>query len=309
MIPAAAELDDLPVSARACVEELGELERAKAALAARQARVAARLDDLDPRSSERGTGAQVGLARRESPHRGRRLLGLARGLVDHHPMVLAMLAVGEINERRAELIVTETQDLEEHDRRTADQMIAGLLCDRGGSWGDRSLQDETRRVVQRIDAAGALRRREKAHARRHVFTRSFGDGTAQVSGTIADYQMVAIMTSLEERAQAMIARGDDERSRSQIIADLFVERLTGQVTATSVPVSIEVVMPVETLLGDADEPAEVAGRCRDWGRSPPSWPVGWCRPLPRRRPASVGSSPTPSTSWRWSRSALASRGC
>lgn len=51
----------------------------------------------------------------------------------------------------------------------------------------------------------------------------------------------------------------DERSRSQIVTDIFSAQLTGQVTAQAVPVSLDLVVNAETLLGDGAEPGEVAG--------------------------------------------------
>ena len=66
------------------------------------------------------------------------------------------------------------------------------------------------------------------------------------------------MNSLTTRASTLKAGGDD-RSRSQIITDLFVTRLTGQVTAAASPVHLDLIISAETLLGDGDEPADVSG--------------------------------------------------
>ena len=93
------------------------LERVKCAAAAAQARVTAVLDDCRSEAhagyavSEASLGAEVGIARHQSPHCGRRKLGLARALVDDLPATLAALASGEIDERRAEIIADGTRDL------------------------------------------------------------------------------------------------------------------------------------------------------------------------------------------------------
>jgi hypothetical protein len=71
-------------------------------------------------------------------------------------------------------------------------------------------------------------------------------------------QGVASYAALTRHADALIAAGDP-RSRGQIMADTLVERLTGQATADQVPVEINLVMAVDTLLGDADEPAVLDG--------------------------------------------------
>jgi hypothetical protein len=200
----------------------------------------------------------VGAARHESPSRGHRLLLLARGLVDDHPEVLALLDAGEINETRAELVCAETRDLTAGDRRTADREIAARLVAEPGL-GNRDVADLARRTSFRIDPTAAVRRRARGHAERHVSARAYGDGTAQVAGRVADHQMVAIMTSLEHQASLLRATGCDDRTRAQVIADLFVERLTGQATAVATPVRIDLVVSAETLLADGDEPAEVPG--------------------------------------------------
>ena len=250
---------DLPSTARECAEELEEIERLKSALCARQARITARLDETGVRTttSEKAMATEVGLARRESPARGARLLKLARGLVEDHPEVLALLDSGDLNERRAELIINETVTLCLADRRAADTAIAHLLLEHP-TLGDRDLTDAARRIVLRIDETAALRRRHQAHRERHVKARSRADGVGEVTGVIADWQMAAIMASLGERADLMRHQGDD-RTRAQLIADLFVERLAGLPGAGGVPVMLDLIMDGETLFGDGNEPAEIPG--------------------------------------------------
>ena len=249
----------LPATAVECVEELEEIERLKSALCARQARLTARLDETGVRTTtcEKATATEVGLARHESPHRGARLLKLARGLVEDHPEVLALLDSGDLNERRAELIINETADLTLAGRRAADRAIAASILEQP-TLGDRDLVDVARRIVLRIDESAALRKRAKAHRERHVKGRSRADGAGEVTGVVADWQMAAIMASLGERADLMRHQGD-ERSRAQLMADLFVERLAGLPGAGGVPVMLDLIMDVETLFGDGNEPAEVPG--------------------------------------------------
>ena len=249
----------LPATSKECVEELEEIERLKSALCARQARVAARLDDISVGTgvSDRALASEVGLARRESPHRGARLLKLSRALVEDHPEVLALLDSGDLNERRAELIVNETAVLCLPDRRVADVAIADHLLEHP-TLGDRDTADAARRIVLRIDETAALRRRERAERERHVTARRRADGRGEVTGHVADWQLAAIMASLGARADLMRHEGD-VRTRSQLVADLFVERLAGMPGASGVPVHLNLVLDVETPLGDAKEPAEVPG--------------------------------------------------
>ena len=205
--------EPLPGTAGECVAELEEIERLKSAMCARQARLTARLDETGVRTStsERAMATEVGLARRESPHRGARFLKLARALVEDHPEVLGLLEAGELNERRAEVIVNETADLALPDRRAADAAIADHLLEHP-VLGDRDIADAARRIVLRIDEAAAVRKRERAHKARHVESRTRADGCGEVTGVIADWQMAAILSSLDERADLLKAQGD-ERTR------------------------------------------------------------------------------------------------
>jgi hypothetical protein len=119
------------------IERIGLLEQVKSAAAAAQAREsvefkASQLAEQEAagvraRDRGRGIGAQVALARRESPHRGARLLGLAEALVGELPHTLAALAAGEISEWRATLVARETACLSRSDRRVADAELAGRL--------------------------------------------------------------------------------------------------------------------------------------------------------------------------------------
>ncbi|NWL31374.1 HNH endonuclease, partial [Paenarthrobacter nitroguajacolicus] len=116
------------------IEQLRVLEEMKSAITALQARVAVAFDlarraeqaEAGVPVSERGSGvgAQVALARRESPNRGSRLLGLARALVLEMPRTLAALKSGQLNEWRATLLVKETACLSVEDRCAVDEELA-----------------------------------------------------------------------------------------------------------------------------------------------------------------------------------------
>jgi hypothetical protein len=93
------------------VEQIGLLERLKAAAAAGQARVssgfaAGQRERMGARGRSRveqarSIGAQVALARHDSPVRGGRHLGMAEALVGDLPSTLAVLTAGEISQWRA----------------------------------------------------------------------------------------------------------------------------------------------------------------------------------------------------------------
>ena len=59
----------------------------------------------------RGTGAEVALARRESQYLGPQFVAYSRSMLEHMPHTFEALKRGEINEERAMIIVRETSEL------------------------------------------------------------------------------------------------------------------------------------------------------------------------------------------------------
>jgi hypothetical protein len=67
--------------------------------------------------------SEVALARRDSPTRGGRHLGLAKALVHEMPHTLAALQCGALSEWRATLIARESACLSVEDRRSLDEEL------------------------------------------------------------------------------------------------------------------------------------------------------------------------------------------
>jgi hypothetical protein len=147
------------------IEQLRGLEDLKSAIAGLQARVAVAFDGLERsaqaekgmRASEQSQGIahQIALARRESPARGSRLLGLARALVTEMPHTLAALDTGQLNEWRAILLVKETACLSAADRCAVDEELSADAGTFTGA-GDRA-------VIAAARAASYRRDRDPAH--------------------------------------------------------------------------------------------------------------------------------------------------
>ena len=105
------------------IDRLTALERLKSAAAAAQARITDTFaasqratlisNGTDSRDARRSVCAQIGLARRDSPHKGNRHVGLAHTLVHEMPGVLRALEKGETSEWRATLIARETAHLDQ----------------------------------------------------------------------------------------------------------------------------------------------------------------------------------------------------
>ncbi len=237
------------------------LEELKSAAAAAQARATAAFDASQQQAQARagipaaqlgrGIGAQIALARRESPHRGGRYLGLGKALTYEMPHTLAALSAGVLSEWRATLLVRETACLEKEDRRRVDALVCGNPSGLEGL-GDRRLIARIRTLTQAIDPASQTRRHAKAVADRYVSCRPAPDTMAYLTGLLPVAQGVAVFAALSRTAESLRASGD-ERGMGQIMADTLVERITGQAAAAQVPVEVHLVMTDRTLFGSSLE--------------------------------------------------------
>jgi hypothetical protein len=254
-----------PDDDEARVEMLGALERLTCAAAGLQAEITAALDTSVRRDEAargvrrerqgRGVPSEVALARRESPHRGRQHVGLARILTDEMPCTRRALREGRINEWKATILVRETACLSLVDRQTVDRRLAGDL-DRLEKMGVRELEGRATSLAAELDAAACVLRRRVAESQRHVTLRPVPDTMTRLSAELPMATGVAVFKSLSDAADSARAQGDS-RSRHQVMADTLAERVLG--TATGMPVEIELVVSDEVLLGTREGAAYVGG--------------------------------------------------
>ena len=259
------------------IAEIRSLEDQKSALSARQARLSVAFDLIQRREQSSagmpaaelgaGVGAQIALARRESPARGGRLLGLAKALVTEMPHTLAALEAGQLNEWRATLLVKETACLSADDRAAVDAELAPDTGTFDGA-GDRRIIAAARTAAYRRDPRSVTQRASHAATERHVSLRPAPDTMCYLTALLPVAQGVAVYASLTRHADTLHGAGDP-RTRGQLMADTLVERTTGTPGGIS-GIEIQLVMTDRTLfLGDS-EPARLpgygivpAGRARD----------------------------------------------
>ncbi|WP_336713748.1 HNH endonuclease [Arthrobacter sp. USHLN218] len=205
----------------------------------------------------KGVGREISLARRESPHRGGRLLGMARALVDEMPHTFAALQSGVLNEWRATILVRETACLSVEDRAAVDASVAGSPEMLEGV-GNKALTAMAQQAAYALDPHAQVKRAAKAETGRHVSCRPAPDTMAWVGALLPVKAGVAVYAALTREADRLRAVGDD-RSRGQIMADTLVERVTGKSAAQPVNYEIQLVMTDRTLLQGSSEPAYLAG--------------------------------------------------
>ncbi len=243
------------------------METLKAAAAAAQAKISVDLAEsqeaaqasvgLPARQRGVGVAAQVALARRESPHRGGRLLGLARALVREMPHTLAALETGRLNEWRATLLVKETACLSRADRTQVDAEVWSDP-ERVATMGDRGLAQFARSVGYRLDPHAVVNRSARAAAERHVTLRPAPDTMTYLTALLPVAEGVAAYAALTRAADGARATGDP-RGRGQVMADTLVERVTGRAVTEPVPVRVSLTMSDSALFAGGNDPAHVTG--------------------------------------------------
>ncbi|MDN5894470.1 MAG: HNH endonuclease [Nocardioides sp.] len=214
------------------------------------------------RERGRGIGDQVALARCAQTSQGSRFLGFARAMGEM-PHTHELLAQGRISEWAATILVRESAVLTVEDRAQLDEELCAwhlevatgeIEVPRVFALSHAGLERSARGVADRLDPEAAVRRRAKSEAARRVTIRPTPDTMVHLTGLLPVAQGVAAFANLQESAKKLKA-GGDERSVSQIMADLLVTRLTGQEDAEVVPVEIGLVMHPGSLAGADDRPA------------------------------------------------------
>lgn len=267
----------------ALVDLIAGLERLKAAACALQAEAAAALDRAERErqalagvpTRRRGLGiaAQVGLARRESPHRGAALLGAAKAWLSEMPHTFGALRAGCLSEHAAMLLVQETACLEVEDRREVDALLCADPSALVGV-GTRQLVASARGHAARLDPSAVVRRARRAASERCVTLRPAPDTMTYLTALLPVAQGVAVYAALCRAADAAVAAGVPEdppdagnqvgraaarRGRGQIMADTLVELVTGQSSASAVPITVNLVLSDSALLGTGHESAHLPG--------------------------------------------------
>ncbi|MCC9195840.1 DUF222 domain-containing protein [Arthrobacter sp. zg-Y820] len=256
-----------PALLAALIDQIRALEEVKAAASAAQVRATAIFDAMIRRSQARaglkaeqlgkGVGAQIGLARRDSPHNGAKLLGLARILTTEMPHTLHALSLGVISEYRATLLVRETACLTLEDRQKIDERVAGNLTELE-QLGDRQLISRIKSLSYAMDPHAVVNRTAHATSERFVSCRPAPDTMTYLTALLPVAQGVGVFAALTREADRLRAAGDP-RTKGQIMADTLVERTTGQARAEDVRVEVQLIMTDRTLLAGSAEPAVLAG--------------------------------------------------
>jgi hypothetical protein len=184
--------------ARLSVAFEARLRQEQADLGAPAGRGTLRAEDLGKdRTKEHGLGAaeQIALARGESPHRGGRLLGMAKALVTEMPHALGALDTGQLNEERAMYVVKETACLTVEDRTAVDEELAADMGTFTGL-GTRGVIAAVKAAATRRDPRSVTQRASHAASERSVSLRPAPDCMTYFTALLPAHQGVAVYAAL-----------------------------------------------------------------------------------------------------------------
>jgi hypothetical protein len=178
---------------------------------------------------------------------------MARALWFELPDTCSQLSAGELSERVAEVVVSETRHLDPDTRRQVDRRLAAAGISKLGFKAAASCVRKPRTTpIGRATCSGVAPNAKH----RRVGIRPAPDTMAVLTGYLPVEQGIACYTALRRQADTAVATGDG-RTRHQIMADTLVERITGQTTAGDVNIELQLMMPLGALIDPDDSSAAV----------------------------------------------------
>lgn len=259
------EVDVDVLSDVGCIDALSAAVALESVAAALKMRLMARFE-RERKTSRRNAGmaesrvgegiaAEIALAIKQSPHKAAQLLAVAKRLTTDLPHTFDALAAGVLTERRATTIARETAILDPADTAIADHTLCADPSTLVGK-GDKEIDRITKAEVYRLDPRAVVDHNERKLADRRVWTKPLPGALVQLTAQLPLKDGIGAYATLLRDAKSLVAHGD-QRTQDQIMADLFTARLAGTDTVSTMPVAVEVVMPVQALTDGADTAATV----------------------------------------------------
>jgi len=226
--------DPLPDTASDSAEEalavLAGIDHLRASLAAVDAtwqvaaeqriRLADAAQGVAPGKQGKGAGQEIALARRISPAASSFSQAKARRLVQNMPGTVDRLWAGAVTDRQASAVAGALDGASAETCRQIDEQIREHPESLRGK-GHKRLQDDIRAMVQRLEPETSRERAERAARTRHVHMTPLNDGMARVTAVLRGIDAVAMMHSLQTRAESLRATGE-KASVPALEADLLV---------------------------------------------------------------------------------------
>ena len=212
--------------------------------------------DHDQEMVAEATALEVRAALRLTRRSADMEVDLAHDLCHRLPAVGKALAAGDIDLRRARLLVEGTSHLPEPDaRRTVDELVGEAPRMTSGQ-----LRARIRQVCLGVDPAGAKSRYQLAHEDRRIVADTTNEGTTDLHLLgLAPDQAAEAYNRIDALARSLRVPGET-RTMDQLRADVTADLLAGKITHPKTGRGTVVVhVDLTTLAGLDDHPGELAG--------------------------------------------------
>jgi hypothetical protein len=185
-------------------------------------------------------------------------MGLAWAICERLPQVWKALHRGDIDLRRARVIVNSVGHLPQETARMVVEQIIGEAPELTTG----QLAARLRRLCIQVDPEDALIRYEEGLSERRVVAEANPDGTADLYGiALPPHRVTAIRHKINRLARSLKS-ADDPRSIDQIRADVFLDLLEGKTaTGKSARGTVDIQVDLKTLAGLSQDPGTIPG----WG--------------------------------------------
>ncbi|TFD58986.1 HNH endonuclease [Cryobacterium suzukii] len=209
-------------------------------------------------AAQQGLIAEIGCALRIPAGTASGLLHESRVLVESRPRTLDALRTGAISLRHVRRVLDQLDSVPQPARAE----LEAVLLPHARKLTAAQFDGKARKLRERFHPDSITVRRTKCLADRRVMFFPDQDGMATLWLRAASDDLLAVYNRVTETALSL--QGPDEpRTLSQLRADVAIDLLASGVTSTGlgagISATVNVTVPVLTLMGKSDEPGELEG--------------------------------------------------
>ena len=198
------------------------------------------------------TQEQVACALRISPDTARARLVEAQQLTARFPATVGLLAEGRVQIMHAKALLEHTATLEDEVASRVEALVLPKLPTQTVGAARKAMA----RAVLKADPGGAEQRHTRAVEDRRTTVQPHPDGMAWFGALLTAGDAALVDAAVTAHARTL---NEDGRTLPQRCADALVELVSGIGTTAAVAPTVVVTVPFDTLIGTAEDPADLQG--------------------------------------------------
>jgi hypothetical protein len=212
--------------------------------------ISSAFDDEDGDAAAAEIAAALHLTRSASEHEHALAMRLRR-----YPQVRAALASGSIDLRRVRVLLDSIRGI--------DPSIAGEVFDRviddAPDLTTGQLRARVNKLCLELEPRAMAGRYRAGIEQRRIVLQTNPDTTANLCGFDLPADLAAAAAQRIDWLARRAKSKHDSRTLDQIRADVYIDLLTGRGHTGSAPAAVDIVVGMETLAGESEEPGHIPG--------------------------------------------------